>query len=389
MKKAALACLYVLLCLYIPGLATQEAPDLTAQCRIEVDAKGFTKERVLDRDWETYWKSDGGRKWMEIQAPADCFGLYISWTDPPPNWKIEERKNGQWTPLAQFEASDIVHQYYPLNGVRHIRLSPVKNGNRFGIEELFVLGQGDLPGYVQQWQKPDGECDLLLLTAHPDDEVLFFGGLLPTYAGEQKKDVVVAVLTDSTRTRRSELLNSLWTCGVRNYPVIGRFDDKHSKKLETAYAYFGQQKVYAFVTALLRQYKPKVVVTHDLGGEYAHGMHKMCADACLACVPQTGDANQFPKSAQAWGAWQVQKLYLHLYDQKTLEMDWDRPLPAFGGQTGFEVAQQAYLQHASQQHIKKFQVEPRTSPYSSYRFGLAYTSVGDDVQKDDLFENVQ
>ena len=35
-----------------------------------------------------------------------------------------------------------------------------------------------------------------------------------------------------------------------------------------------------------------------------------------------------------------------------------------------------------------FTVEPRDSEYSCYRFGLAYTAVGPDVEKNDFFENI-
>jgi hypothetical protein len=81
-----------------------------------------------------------------------------------------------------------------------------------------------------------------------------------------------------------------------------------------------------------------------------------------------------------------------------MEMDWDQPLSAFGGRTGFEVAEAAYQLHVSQKDAaqknpetgkyEKFVVEPRTSKYSCYLFGLAYSSVGEDVNKNDFFENV-
>ena len=71
------------------------------------------------------------------------------------------------------------------------------------------------------------KADLLFLIAHPDDELLFTGGAIPTYAVEKGKQVAVAYLTPSNTTRRSEALNGLWAMGVRNYPIFGEFSDRY------------------------------------------------------------------------------------------------------------------------------------------------------------------
>ncbi|MBQ8080714.1 MAG: PIG-L family deacetylase [Clostridia bacterium] len=62
---------------------------------------------------------------------------------------------------------------------------------------------------------------MLLLSAHPDDELLWFGGTLPTYAGERGKQVQLVYLAHGDARRKNELLDGLWTCGVHAYPVIG------------------------------------------------------------------------------------------------------------------------------------------------------------------------
>ena len=61
-----------------------------------------------------------------------------------------------------------------------------------------------------------------------------------------------------------------------NYPVIGDFYDSYSSKLEDAYKRWRRGDVRTFVTELLRKYKPEVVITHDVNGEYGHGAHKLC-----------------------------------------------------------------------------------------------------------------
>ena len=44
--------------------------------------------------------------------------------------------------------------------------------------------------------------------------------------------------------------------------------------------------------------------------------------------------------------------------------------------------------HLSQHRYEQYKVERREDRHSSYRFGLALTTVGDDVLKNDFMENV-
>ena len=208
--------------------------------------------------------------------------------------------------------------------------------------------------------------------------------------------VVVCLLTCATPVRRSELLNGLWVCGVRQYPDIGTFWDKYTNSLKAQYDVWGKTTVLSYVTGLIRRYKPEVIATHDVDGEYGHGAHRVCADACLQCVKQAADPGKYKASASTWGVWQPKKLYIHMYKQNQIEFDWDAPLTCFDHLTGYAVAENAYAKHASQTgkgykvNGKRipFIVEPRDSQYSCYLFGLAYTAVGPDINKNDPFENI-
>ena len=387
MKKAFLPLVLFVLILAMPALA-QEAEDITSQCRITVASKSWTTERLYDRDWDSYWNGETGGKTVTIICPEPAYGLYLCWMEEPGAWTLEQKVKGTWN-KTEYPAGPFMHQYLPLSGASELRLKPAgKSVKWFGLEEIFVLGAGEVPPYVQIWQQPDDSCDLLVFFAHPDDETLFFGGTIPVYAGERRLDVVACSLSYATRTRQSELLNSLWTMGMRNYPVFGPFHDSYSMNLSEAYAQFGKSKVKGFVTELFRKYRPRVVVTHDLDGEYGHGMHRMCADASLYAFDAAADAGKFKKTADQYGVYEVSKLYLHLYPENALEMDWDIPLSAFSGRTGFEMAREAYLKHISQHRYEQFQVEPRDSEQSSYRFGLAETRVGPDLDRNDFMENI-
>ena len=395
-----------LLLLLAPGLA-EEAPDITAQCKFTVGSKAYKLPRIQDRDWGTTYLSDKQRNpTVEVVAPKDTpiYGVYVCFGDQLFPWAVQAKRGGKWENVYESEGG-FAHEYAPLpEGESEIRIKPlVEKQVILNISEFFAFGEGELPSFVQQWQPAPEKADLLVLAGHPDDEILFFGGTIPYYAGERAMNVVVAYLTcgtysDGTQVRRSELLNGLWEMGVRTYPVIGDFWDKYSKKLETAYEAWGKKKVYQFITQLLRQYQPEVVVSHDVNGEYGHGCHRVCADALLHCVSTAADPTVYADSADLYGAWQVKKLYLHLYKENALEMDWDQPMEAFGGRTGFEMAQAGFGWHVSQHEagqknpdtgkFEYFVVEPRTSKYSCYQFGLAFTAVGPDVEKNDFFENI-
>ena len=76
-----------------------------------------------------------------------------------------------------------------------------------------------------------------------------------------------------------------------------------------------------------------MVVTHDRGGEYGHGAHKVTADASVYCVENAANPSVLPALCEAYGAWTVKKLYLHMGEENVIRMDWNVPLSAMGGKT--------------------------------------------------------
>ncbi|MBR1584084.1 MAG: PIG-L family deacetylase [Clostridia bacterium] len=402
MKKRWLIPLLFLL-LALPGMAlAAQAKDITDQCTITATRGKFKLTRMTDRDWgTTYVTSKEKSPYVALKAPSKTpiYGVYVCFGDKLIPWEVQAKRSGKWVTVYTSEGK-YAHEYAKLKkGETEIRIRPTGTKQvALTISEIFAYGKGTVPSSVQQWQDAPKKADLLVISAHPDDEILFLGGAIPTYAGERKMNVVVAYMTCGTMERRSELLNGLWEMGVRTYPVIGDFWDKYSKKLDTAYGNWGKTKTQKFVVELYRRFQPEVVLTHDVNGEYGHGAHRVCADAAKACIALAADSAKYSDTAQQYGVWQVKKLYLHLYKENTIEMDWDQPLTAFDGRTGFEVAKDAYAWHDSQHNagqknpktgkFEVFVVEPRDSDYSCYRFGLAFTDVGEDVAKNDFFENV-
>ena len=67
-------------------------------------------------------------------------------------------------------------------------------------------------------------------------------------------------------------------------------------------------------------------------------------------------------------------------------MDWRQPLAAFDGRTALEMAEAAFACHISQQDTE-YRVED-FGPYDNAVFGLAFSMVGEDEEKDDFFEHI-
>lgn len=381
--------LLALMMLLIPVCAAaQEARELTADCVITSGHVRTTSAH--DNDYTTAWRSERVRRpYLEFQLPeGETAGwLYVCFADMPQSWAVEEKIDGKWQVVAD-GSTDYIHALVELNGKNRFRI--VENSGittRLKLNEVFVFSAGDLPDWVQCWEPTVEKADLLVLATHPDDELIFFGGTIPTYAVEQKKNVVVAYMSYATAARRSELLNGLWHMGVRNYPVIGTFGDSYSTHMDDMYARWGKEKVRRYVMGLIRQYKPDVMVTHDKGGEYGHGAHKVTSDASVYCVENAADASVLPALAEAYGTWTVKKLYLHMGDENVIHMDWNVPLDSMGGKTSQQLAQEAFLLHVTQQ--KTSYVVTDEGKTGNAKFSLVYTEVGPDAVGGDFFENVE
>ena len=69
-------------------------------------------------------------------------------------------------------------------------------------------------------------------------------------------------------------------------------------------------------------------------------------------------------------------------------LNYEEPSEALGGLTPFQVAQEAYRQHLTQQQWSDFFVYDFGHPQDSHRYGLFRSLVGPDIDKNDLMEHV-
>ena len=402
--KILLPVLLILALLIAAPAQAEEAENLTAGLKLKVVDKGGKTGAITDGKYTTYWESSKRKEpWVIISSDKPVYGLYLCFQKMPDTYVIQKESGDSWVTVAEGGSPRFHHAFFELDGLKKIRImSTMENKNTMGFNEIFAFGEGEVPAWVQRWEEHAGDTDILFLATHPDDDVLFLGSAITWYAAELKKNIMVAYVTPSNTTRRSEALNGLWTMGVRTYPEFGDFPDKYSKpsKLEQEYKDMGgKEKVLDWVTELYRKYRPAVVVTQDIDGEYGHPQHKMLADAAVSCWERGADSSASPESAAVYGTWEVKKLYIHLYGEEadSTAFNWDEPLASMDGKTANEIAEEAFSLHKTQEGKgNKFNgkrvpfsvAEYGVRRYPNNRFGLYASRVGPDESHTDFLEHI-
>lgn len=311
--------------------------------------------------------------------------MYILWDTIPGEWKLEV--DGQEFVYGQYE---FLHEYVE-PGVSGYHWTIMIEKDNTAVGEIHTFKEGEeLPEWVQKWNPPCEDADLMLLSTHADDELLFFGGTLPYYGGELGYDVQVVYLTNHWKKqahRVHELLNGLWTCGIDEYPVIGPFADKYSKNnLEEAKGMYDLEAIKAFQTQMLRRFKPEVLLMQDINGEYGHSVHMLNTAMMMESIELAAQEDYLPEDVNQYGVWNTPKWYIHFYNENVVDMNWDIALEKFQGETAFDVANKAYHCHESQ--VQYNEMTREKSAIGCTLFGLYRSTVGEDVQKNDFFENI-
>lgn len=404
------AILFFVLCIFfglaapLAAVGAEETPawavELTASASIVCPSVSVSA--LTDGSEETYTDLPAGAA-VTITSETEIASLYV----------IFDRIYGAWT--LSDGTTEIVcgtngylHEY--IDVTEKLGHSPNSLTLTFAerdcsLSEVHLFGAGAVPSWVQIWEPPCEEADLLLFSTHIDDEHLFFAGVLPYYAVARALDVQVVYFTDPFQyhERPHEQLNGLWTVGVRHYPVSGDYVDMRSYSSAEAYAH---QKNYGFTrddmvrsqVELLRRFRPQVVVGHDINGEYGHGQHMINCETLMEGLDLAADASYDPDSAARYGVWDTPKAYIHLWKENPIIMDWDVPLEAFGGRTAFQISQEGFRCHKSQVvfwlggwmfgNNGSITKASQITTYSPCMYGLYRTTVGPDVEGGDMFENI-
>ena len=367
------------------------AEEITRDCTF--NGYAGEKHKLTDGVYKTYWESTlrDGVHGLTITAPKGkkIGGVLIRWKSWPVAVDVQVGMANMWATAASCDA-DFVAQYIEIPPQKEVRIISRDDQGRTKLEisEITVYTPGELPEDAQVWRKAPEKVDMMLLATHPDDEILWFGGLLPTYAGERGKDVLAVCGAHNSYYRRLELCDCLWACGVRIYPhFLNYFDSTEADTSKILEVWGGRAKVKSDLVALYRQYRPDVLVMQAVGGESGHPAHRILGQMGREAVAQAASAQECPESAELYGTWDVPKVYVHLWEENQLRMDWHVPLERFGGLDGMEVAAIAFDKHVSQRDKSQYSIHDGGDTDCSL-FGLFHTTVGEDEAKNDLFEHI-
>ena len=108
-------------------------------------------------------------------------------------------------------------------------------------------------------KKNTNNTSIILLVAHPDDELLFFGNILQKY---KEKIKVISITNASNETRKNEFISSLEKFNILNYEMWD-YTDMHS--------YYISSKLKEQIKKAINGYNK--VYTHSLSGETGHPQH--------------------------------------------------------------------------------------------------------------------
>ena len=145
---------------------------------------------MWDRKYKTTWVSYKEKQpYVAFEAPGGqkIHGVYVGFGDALQPWALQTEQDGQWVTVYASDG-EYAHEFAAVDGLDNVRIvNQAEKQNVLSLSEVYIFTDGQLPGFVQRWEPTLQKADLMVLVAHPDDEILFMGGTIPYYAGELKK----------------------------------------------------------------------------------------------------------------------------------------------------------------------------------------------------------
>lgn len=358
------------------------AEEVTEAIRVLVDGRNLTG-RFTDADRGSRKLIDHGST-LTIESSEPFSALYLEW-DAMPSPYLLRWEGGEAVCGTEGFQHDYVRLPEAVDAVEFVMsdyIQPV-------LCEVRAFTDGAAPEGVQDWLNPCRRADVLVFPTHSDDDALFFGALMSYYAIEMGLNVQTAFMTRhySEPERCHERLDGLWEVGVRHYPVLSDAPDLYAETLEEARYAYAPYDILGWQIRQIRRFQPKVIVAHDLNGEYGHGGHKLNANTLIEAVELAAEESAYPDTAQEYGVWDTPKLYFHLYPENQIQIDVNTRLENdHRGRTPFEIAVDAYDHHKSQ-HWCYFEVNQDDPEENCVWFGLYRSLVGEDTAGD-IMDNI-
>lgn len=190
---------------------------------------------------------------------------------------------------------------------------------------------------------------MLVSLAHPDDESFGMAGTIARYSNEGVDVRLICATNGDVGSADAEFMDGhatmadlrleelhcaaetlgfsrLYTFGYRDSGMPGSADNAHPDSLHAA----DLDEVTGRVTAIIREFRPQVVITFDPFGGYGHPDHLKMHAATTAAFSAAADDTCYPEQlADGLEVYQPQKLYYMTRDHRL--MKWIvRLMPLFG-----------------------------------------------------------
>lgn len=384
---SALIIFFIISTFALPAHA-EEDESLWRYCKYSTTNRSREGLREI---WDTNASSDyiikgPGKLSISWEDPVPAATLYVEWKTLPKDFTLTQyRSDGSTVETTAGEIYQLNQLYNISEETRSIALSSQTN---MDICTAVIYGPDTIPKDYHPWYATPEKLDYLIIVAHPDDDAIFMGAIVPTYGVERGLNgTILYTCSSNIRYRCNEALNGAWVMGLRNHPIFANFPDILPSLKEKWEFQFTIKKLTNYYVRIIRQYKPEVIISHDTEGEYGHWQHKYVSKAVCQAVELAADDTYDPESITQYGVFQVKKLYLHLYPENAVKLDVVSPLKEFNYKNILEISEIAFQQHVSQAQASHLN-DNHDGVYSLSDFGLYFSCVGENKTTNDMFYNI-
>ncbi len=179
---------------------------------------------------------------------------------------------------------------------------------------------------AKTWQKVNGidkNLDLLIFTAHGDDSPIQHGFLMTYLSKVEYKDIAAIHITRDTHSNEYKGEYYDYECD-RSHHLMGVKTTMHFDEFDTGNSgatsfhinlrlWKGYDEVKRHMVAVIRAYRPDVVITHDpIYGEYDKPGHKIAGRSGFMAFYDSGEPDLYPDlTSLGLKPWQPKKLYTY------------------------------------------------------------------------------
>lgn len=267
---------------------------------------------------------------------------------------------------------------------RKIRLKPL--GLLLAV--LMLFNASPLAKENADMSQEKAGTDVMIVAVRPGDEYLYLNGILTEYCAERGYTAVVVYMTSRDETQREEAAAALCSLGVTTPPVFIGQPDVYAEDADTIAKVWDEKSALNGLIRAIRQYRPAVIVSHDLHGEYGDGANMLTARYVQRAVKYAAGTSADKESYTEFGAWSTLRLFLHLYEgEANVVINRTVPLEAFRRRSAAEVEQDVYDSFSEDYRYPLSAADP---VYGRAEYGLIYSdpSIKTLPQCNDLFSGL-